>query len=82
MSRMILYVKRWCPWCVEAIGYLDTRGYSYELRDVLADPEAYTRMREISRQSLTPTMEVDGKVLADFDTGQLSEFLEEHGIAP
>ena len=81
-SKMILYVKRFCPWCVEAMEYLDRRGYSYDLRDVLADPEAYTRMREISRQSLTPTMEVDGKVLADFDTGQLSEFLEEHGIKP
>lgn len=82
MSGMILYVKRWCPWCIEAMEYLDQRGYSYELCDVLADPEAYARMREISRQSLTPTMEVDGKVLADFDTGQLSDFLREHGIAP
>lgn len=79
---MILYVKRYCPWCVEAVDYLDRRGYAYELRDVLADAEAYRRMREISRQSLTPTMEVDGKVLADFDTGQLSGFLSEHGIEP
>jgi hypothetical protein len=39
-------------------------------------------MRQISGQSLTPTMEVDGKVLADFDTGQLSEFLEANGIRP
>jgi len=31
---------------------------------------------------LTPTMEVDGKVLADFDTGQLSAFLEANGIKP
>lgn len=79
---MILYVKRWCPWCIEAVEYLDMRGYRYELRDVLADAEAYARMREISRQSLTPTMEIGGKVLADFDTGQLERFLEEHGIVP
>lgn len=79
---MILYVKRWCPWCIEAMEYLEVRGYRYELRDVLADGEAYARMREISRQSLTPTMEAGGKVLADFDTGQLEAFLEEHGIEP
>lgn len=79
---MILYVKLWCPWCVEAIEYLDRRGYRYELRDVLADAGAYARMREISRQSLTPTMEVGGKVLADFDTGQLERFLEREGIEP
>jgi hypothetical protein len=53
-----------------------------EVREVLEDPEAMERMREISGQSLTPTMEVDGKVLADFDTGQLSEFLEANGIKP
>jgi hypothetical protein len=62
--------------------YLDRRGYTYELRDVLADPQAYGRMRDISQQSLTPTMEVDGKVLSDFDAGQLAEFLKENGIKP
>ncbi len=80
--KIILYVKRFCPWCVEAMEYLDRRGYTYELRDVLADPQAYGRMRDISQQSLTPTMEVDGKVLSDFDAGQLAEFLKENGIKP
>jgi glutaredoxin len=79
---MILYIKRHCSWCVEAQDYLDRRGYAYEVRDVLADADAYRRMREISRQTLTPTMEVDGRVLADFDTGQLAEFLAAHGIEP
>lgn len=79
---MIIYIKRHCPWCVEALAWLDQHNYRYEVRDVLADPEAMERMRDISRQSLTPTMEVEGKVLADFDTGQLSEFLEEHDIRP
>lgn len=79
---MIIYIKRHCSWCVEALAWLDRHGYRYEARDVLADPEAMERMRDISRQSLTPTMEVDGQVLADFDTGQLSEFLEEHNIRP
>jgi monothiol glutaredoxin len=79
---MIVYVKHHCPWCQEALAYLDEHRFTYEVRDVLADPEAMERMREISRQSLTPTMEVDGKVLADFDTGQLSEFLEANRLKP
>ncbi len=79
---MVLYVKSWCSWCVEAREYLDRHGFVYEVRDVLEDPEAYAEMREISRQSLTPTMEVDGRVLADFDTGQLAAFLAENGIVP
>lgn len=81
-SPMILYVKQWCPWCIEAIDYLDRHGFDYEVCDVLANPDAYARMRKISRQSLTPTMDVDGKILADFDVGQLSAFLAEHAIKP
>jgi len=79
---MTIYIKTHCPWCVEALAWLDRRGYRYEVREVLEDAKAYAQMREISGQSLTPTMEVDGKVLADFDTGQLEDFLETNNITP
>jgi len=73
---MKLYVKVWCPWCIEAEAWLKKRGLVYEQMDVLADPAAYARMREISGQSLTPTLELpDGDVLEDFDVGQLERFL-------
>jgi glutaredoxin len=81
-TAMTVYIKTFCPWCKEALAWLDAHGYRYEIREVLEDPEAMEHMRQISGQSLTPTMEVDGKVLADFDTGQLSEFLEANGIRP
>ena len=64
------------------LEFLDGRGFTYEVRDVLEDPEADARMREISGQSLTPTLEVGDMVLADFDTGQLEEFLAKNGIKP
>jgi hypothetical protein len=31
-------------------------------------------MQRISGQTLAPTIEVDGRVLADFDTAQLAQF--------
>ena len=52
-----LYIKPWCPWCIEAIAWLEENGYKFNKIDVLADPVAYERMRRISRQSLTPTLE-------------------------
>ena len=79
---MTVYIKSFCPWCKEALAWLDQHGYRYEVREVLEDPEAMARMREISGQSLTPTLEVDGKVLADFDTGQLSAFLDANVLKP
>jgi hypothetical protein len=38
-------------------------------------------MRQISGQSLAPTLELaDGTVLPDFDVAQLERFLKEHSI--
>ena len=49
---------------------------AFQKVDVLSDAVAFARMREISGQSLTPTLEMeDGDVLADFDVGQLEGFL-------
>ncbi len=73
---MILYIKPWCPWCVEAVEWLKRREISFTVADVLTDAKAFERMKKISGQSLTPTLEMpDGAVLADFDTRQLERFL-------
>jgi len=80
---MKLYVKIWCPWCIEAIDWLKSKNYSFEILDVLADPDAYQQMREISGQSKTPTLELTtGEVLPDFDVGQLEKFLRSHSVKP
>lgn len=80
---MKLYVKTWCPWCVDAIAWLDRRGYRYEPIDVLASRENYDRMITVSGQRLTPTLELDnGAVLPDFDVRQLEKFLATHNIEP
>lgn len=69
-----LFIKPWCGWCHEAIEWLDARSIRYQVLDVTRDAAARDEMREISGQTLTPTIDVDGKVLADFDTDQLEEF--------
>ena len=80
---MTLYVKPWCPWCVEAVAWLEDKGYQFNKIDVLSDPIAYERMRRISRQSLAPTLETsDGLVLPDFDVAQLEKFMLNHALLP
>lgn len=77
---MVVYVKSWCPWCIDAVRWLRQRGVAFREVDVLADAAAYERMRRISGQSLTPTLEMeDGAVLADFDVRQLEAFLAKRG---
>lgn len=77
VSGMKLYIKPWCPWCIEAVEWMRRRGLEFQPVDVLSDARAFEHMRNISSQSLTPTLEMpDGTVLADFDTRQLEQFLE------
>lgn len=81
--RMKLYIKPWCPWCVDAVKWMEDRGYAFEKIDVLSDAAAYQHMHKISGQWLTPTLETaDGLVLPDFDVRQLEKFLNQHHILP
>ena len=76
-QRIRLFVKPFCGWCEEAKEWLDERGITYEELDVLADRAARKEMFRLSGQTLAPVIEVDGEVLADFDTGQLERFWKE-----
>jgi len=83
MVPMKVYVKRGCPWCIDAVAWLRGKGYHFEEIDVIGDRAAFDRMRAISGQSRAPTLEMpDGKVLADFDVRQLEVFLRARGITP
>ena len=79
-SDWILYVKGGCPWCHEAVDYLDENGYRYQQIDVRRDATAFARMKELSGQSLTPTLVIDDLVLPDFDKDQLETFLKKHDL--
>ena len=69
-----LFIKPWCGWCQDAVSWLDARGLQYQLLDVVSQPDAGQEMRQLSGQTLAPVIEVDGQILADFDTRQLAEF--------
>jgi glutaredoxin 3 len=69
-----LFIKPYCGWCHEAQDWLDERGITYELLNVTTDNEAWREMYELSGQTLAPVIDVNGDVLADFDTDQLESF--------
>ena len=73
-NRVRLFVKPYCGWCHEAQDWLEERGIQFETLDVTSDGTAREEMLELSGQTLAPVIEVDGEVLADFDTGQLEVF--------
>ncbi len=69
-----LFVKPYCGWCTEAKDWLDERGIKYDELDVISDGGARREMLALSGQTLAPVIDVDGEILADFDTGQLAKF--------
>ncbi len=75
-----LYVKVWCPWCISAQRYLSERRFLFEQIDVQRVPGAYEEMIRISGQSFTPTLVAGDRVLADFGTDELDDFLKQHSI--
>lgn len=78
--RPILYIKDGCPYCEEAMEFLDDHGVTYELKEVLNDPRAFEEMRRKSGQSKAPTLDFDGKVLADFGVDELPQFLRDRNV--
>ena len=80
---MKLYVKTWCPWCVSAREWLDSRNFKYELIDVEAAKADYETMIRLSGQSKTPTLVLeDGAVLPDFGPDELAAFVAKHNLRP
>lgn len=73
-QKIRLFVKPYCGWCVDAKDWLDEREIRYEELDVISDGAARKEMLQLSGQTLAPVIEVDGKILADFDTDQLAVF--------
>jgi glutaredoxin len=76
----ILYTKAGCPWCAEAVEFLDGHGVDYRLVEVSSDPAAMAEMQTKSGQSKAPTLDWNGEILADFGTDELVPFLRDHNV--
>lgn len=69
-----LYIKPYCGWCHEAIDWLNERQIAFDTLDVTSDIVAMNDMVRKTGQTLTPVIDVDGEILADFDVQQLDQF--------
>ncbi len=72
-----LYIKEGCPWCREAMQWLDQHHVQYEMIEVRNNKAAFDKLVEISGQTKTPTLQLsDGRLLADFGVEELPSFLK------
>ncbi len=76
----ILYTKQGCPWCTEVVEFLDGHGVSYRLQEVSSDAGAFEEMKRKSGQTKAPTLDWNGKILADFGVDELVPFLQGQNV--
>jgi glutaredoxin len=62
--------------------WLQSKGFRYNVVDVLDDRDEFEEMIRLSGQRRAPTMQVGGKVLADFGPDELARFVRENGLSP
>jgi glutaredoxin 3 len=67
-----LFIKPGCPWCDEAMDWLDRRGVNYQKLDVIRDAVARAEMLQLTKQTKAPSIDVDGEILADFGADELA----------
>jgi glutaredoxin len=71
-----MYCSKWCNDCRNARVWLQQRGLEYTEVDIYATPGAAAYARKLADGPLvTPTFDIDGKVVLDFDEAALEEIL-------
>ena len=78
VNAPILYVKKGCPYCQAAIDYLDEHHVKYEALDVRSSDALMKQLQDVSGQTKTPTLALNGAVLPDFGVEELDEFLRKN----
>jgi glutaredoxin 3 len=66
MTKVQIYSKQQCPYCVRAKGLLDRKGVAYEEIDVENDDAKRAWLVEATGQRTVPQVFVDGRSLGGF----------------
>jgi glutaredoxin len=78
--KIMLYKKAGCPWAAGVMGFLNELNVPYEIRNVTTRPE-YAREVEIkSGKCISPTLDIDGTILADASVEDVAKVLEKAGV--
>ena len=72
-----MYCTSWCPDCKRARAWLKARSLEYTEVDINAVPGVAAQVRKWAGGSLaTPTFDIDGRTLVEFDEQKLTEMLK------
>ena len=74
---IVMYCTAWCPHCRKAREWLEERGLEYTDVDVYRVAGAEAQVRAWADGNIvSPTFDIDGEIVVDFDKERLSQLLE------
>lgn len=74
---IVMYCSTWCPDCKRARVWLKEHSLPYTEVDIYATPGAPEQVKKWANGNLTtPTFEIDGTILVDFDPAKLADVLK------
>ncbi len=75
-AEVVMYCTDWCPACKRARAFLEMHGIPYREINISRDREAAARLRHWTQgYETTPTFEINGEVVINFDRQRLITLL-------
>ena len=82
MTKVEIYTKSWCPFCVRAKDYLRAKGVNFEEVDVTSDAERETEMVRRAGRTSVPQIFINNQhiggsddLIAAYESGELNSLL-------
>ncbi len=74
---VVMYCTSWCPDCKRAKAWFKGKNIQYTEVDVTTFPGAAEQVRKWAKGNLTtPTFDIDGNILVNFDAAKLAAVLK------
>jgi glutaredoxin len=75
---IVMYCTKWCPDCRRARVWFNARNLDFVEVDIDAVPGAAAQVKVwTGGKRITPTFDIDGKIIIDFDEKKLTEALQD-----
>jgi len=75
---IVMYCTGWCPDCRRARVWLKARNLDFIEVDIDTNPEAANQVKQwTGGKRITPTFDIDGKIVINFDEKKLLEVLQD-----
>ncbi|WP_286910643.1 glutaredoxin family protein [Clostridium sp. UBA1652] len=71
-----IYSTDWCPWCVKAKKYFDSKNIEFTELIVADDKENREEVFKVSGQRSVPVIDINGEIVVGFDREKIDRALK------